>query len=150
MPDRSMTPVALPSATSTTSETSSTFSTTSATDSSAATTTVAPTQTSPALSSSSSSGVNKGTIVGGVIGGVAGVALIAAFLWLFMKGRSRPQPIPIHGGDIPIADYKYMQSSPVEIDGRRYPHELESRPNQSALMSYQWSFQVGDGGKEPN
>ncbi|KAE8335218.1 hypothetical protein BDV24DRAFT_171526 [Aspergillus arachidicola] len=84
------------------------------------------TQTS---SPSSSSGVDKGAVAGGVIGGVAGVALIAAFVWLFMRRRSRPQSVPIQDGNTPIHDYKYVSSQPVEVDGQEYRYELESRPD---------------------
>ncbi|QMW37780.1 hypothetical protein G4B11_001016 [Aspergillus flavus] len=93
---------------------------------SATTTSAAATQTS---SPSSSSGVDKGAVAGGVIGGVAGVALIAAFVWLFMRRRSRPQPAALQDGNTPIHDYKYVSSQPVEVDGQEYRYELESRPN---------------------
>ncbi|KNG88406.1 hypothetical protein ANOM_004316 [Aspergillus nomiae NRRL 13137] len=105
--------------TATTSETSTSTAT------SATTTSAAATQTSS--SSSSSSGVDKGAVAGGVIGGVAGVALIAAFVWLFMRRRSRPQPAPMQGGNAPIHDYKYISNQPVEVDGQGYRYELESR-----------------------
>ncbi|KAB8253901.1 hypothetical protein BDV32DRAFT_155736 [Aspergillus pseudonomiae] len=107
------------SSTATTSETST------STTTSATTTSAAATQTSS--SSSSSSGVDKGAVAGGVIGGVAGVALIAAFVWLFMRRRSRPQPAPMQGGNAPIHDYKYISNQPVEVDGQGYRYELESR-----------------------
>ncbi|KAE8380020.1 hypothetical protein BDV26DRAFT_279824 [Aspergillus bertholletiae] len=81
----------------------------------------------PTSSSSSSSGVNKGAVAGGVIGGVAGVAIIAAFIWLFLRRRSRPQPMPIQDENMPIHDYKYMTNPPVEVDGREYRHELDSQ-----------------------
>ncbi|KAE8148175.1 hypothetical protein BDV25DRAFT_131442 [Aspergillus avenaceus] len=80
--------------------------------------------------SSSSSGASKGAIAGGVIGGVAGVALIAAFLYLFMKRRSSSQHVPMQHATMPATGYNYVDSPLAEMDGRGHPQELESRTDQ--------------------
>ncbi|KAE8352786.1 hypothetical protein BDV28DRAFT_148685 [Aspergillus coremiiformis] len=90
------------------------------------------TSTTTALATPSSSplGLNKGAFAGGLTGGLVGVALLAAFLWLFRRRRSRPQLVPMHEADVPITDSRYMLHLPAEMDGRGHLHELESHPQQ--------------------